>query len=300
MSKEYRYRKHIRWMQYTIPAMFGIPIIVLGFSAFSIWRNSLVGGVEFLNVFPPVISCIILLFLLEIGFLWWIFYRMAGTVISINENGVVYKVRRNVKLLPFENLRIDSASIRYTGGWLKLISGKDVIRLTVVLEDISGFILELKNALDTRGFSSHYDPNKLFGFMKTAVAGDQNWNRFYSLFGKFYLSIFVVVITLVNGYVFGIIPWGFVFIIAWGIFTLIWATGAYTVAEIRLMRKIAKESNEQAFTFPQRDMAYEKQVFNDAINWGGWLYFGISLITLTIGIAIKLYLVTQSLAGVLH
>jgi len=301
MSKEYRYRKHIRWAQYLIPALFGIPIIVLGGSIFSIWRNNLMDGFELSNVFFLVFSCIVLFFFLEIGLIWWMFYRMAGTVISIDEYGVVYKVRRSVKRLPFESLKIDSASIRYTGGWLKLISGKDVIRLTVVLEGISDFILELKDALDKRGLSSRYDPQKLFGFMKTAVAGDQNWNRAYTLFGKLHLIVFVVGITLVNGFVYGtLLPWGGIFIIVWGIFTFSWAMGAYTIVEIRLMRKIAKESNEKDFTFPQRDLAYEKKVFDDAIKWGGWLYFGISLIPLTIGIAIKLYMVTQSLTTVLH
>ena len=211
----------------------------------------------------------------------------------MDDSGVIYKYRGGVKHLPFENLRIDSSSIRYTGGWLKLISGKDTLRLTVTMEGIGNFIQELKTALDDRGLSNQYDSQKLFSFMKTAAASDQSWERLYIVFGKLYMIILVVCITLVNGYIFGTMQWGFIFILVWGLFTLFWATGAYVVAEIVLMRKIAKESNEQAFTFPQRDRAFEKQVFDQAINRGGWLYFGFSLLVMVAGLALKLYVFMQ-------
>jgi hypothetical protein len=214
------------------------------------------------------------------------YYRLAGVAVSLDNNGVVYKYRGGVKHLPFETIRIESASIRYTGGWLKLISGKDVFRLTVTMEGIGYFIQELKTALDSRGLSSHYDPQKLFGFMKTAAYSDQSWDRLYVV-GKLYLIILVVAITVANGYVFGTIKWGFIWAIGWGIFSMFWATGVYLIAEIKLGRKIAKESSGQSFAFPKRDLVYEKFVYDQAIKWGGWLYFFISLLVLLGGIGIK-------------
>jgi hypothetical protein len=288
MSKEYRYRKHIRWGQYFVPAFFGVLfLIILAPIA------SLISIMRQIDSLLSVILIIELLFFLLAGAgSWYLYYRLAGVSVSIDEKGVVYKYRGGIKYLPFESLRIESASIKYAGGWAKLISGKDTIRLTVVIENIGKFLQDLKTALDSRGLSDHYDPQKLFGFIKTAVASDQSWERLYIVFGKLYLSISVVCITLVNGYIFGAIQWGIFFILAWGLFTLFWATGAYVIAEIILMRKIAKESNEQSFAFPPRDLEYEKQVFNKAINWGGWLYFGISLLVMLAGLAIKLSTLT--------
>lgn len=158
------------------------------------------------------------------------------------------------------------------------------------MENISEFVQELKAALDSRGLSSNYDSKKLFSFMKTAAASDQSWERLYAVFGKLYLIILVIAITIANGFVFSTFEWGFAIAIGWGILSMFWATGAYAVAEIILMRKIAKESNEQNFTFPQRDLAFEKQAFNKAIKWGGWLYFGISLLVFVGILAIKLLL----------
>lgn len=273
MSKEYRYRKFIRWGQYAIPVFWGLLLLFLLVPMGSLY---LLIGLHIDSIFMVIFIVEILVFLLAGVGAWYLYYRLAGVSVSIDSDGVVYKYRGGQKRLPFESLRMDSSSIRYTGGWLKLISGKDVIRLTVVVEGISSFVQELKTALDSRGLSDHYDPQKLFGFIKTAVASDQSWERLYIVFGKLYLSIFVVCITLVNGYIFGTIQWGIIFIVVWGIFSLFWATGAYVVAEIVLMRKIAKESNEKAFTFPQRDPAYEKKVFNDAINWGGGCTLGFN------------------------
>jgi hypothetical protein len=162
------------------------------------------------------------------------------------------------------------------------------------MEGIGYFIQELKTALDSRGLSSHYDSQKLFGFMKTAAYSDQSWDRAYVVYGKLYLIIPVIAVTIANGYIFGISGWAGLFgAIGWGIFSLFWATGAYVIAEIKLGRKIAKESSGQSFSFPQRDLAYEKYVFNQAVKWGGWLYFGVSLLVMVAGLAIKLLIMMQ-------
>jgi len=298
MSKEYRYRKFIRWGQYVIPVFFGLLLLfLLGTIGTLIFQV----GSYLDPIFMVIFSAEILVFLLAGAASWYMYFRLAGVAVSLDDNGVVYKYRGGVKHLPFETIRVESASIRYTGGWLKLISGKDVLRLAVTMEGIGYFVKDLKAALDSRGLSSHYDPQKLFGFMKTAAYSDQSWDRMYVIFGKLNLIILIVAVTIANGYIFGILGWAGIFVaLGWGLFSLFWATGAYLIAEIKLGRKIAQESSEPSFTFPQRDLAYEKKVFNDAIKWGGWLYFGISLIPLTIGIAIKLYLTAQSLANALH
>jgi hypothetical protein len=291
MSKEYRYRKFIRWGQYVIPVFFGFLLLVLLGIIGSLFLRI---GSDLDSLFVVIFSIEILVLLLAGVGAWYMYYRLAGVVVSIDNDGVVYKYRGGIKRLPFESLRVDSSSIRYSGGWLKIISGKDVIRLTVVVENIGEFVQELKAALDSRGLSSHYDSQKLFGFMKTAAYSDQSWDRAYIVFGKLYLIIPVIVVTIANGYIFGISGWAGLFgAIGWGLFSLFWATGAYIIAEIKLGRKIATESSGQSFSFPQRDLAYEKYVYDQAIKWGGWLYFGISLLVFVGALAIKVLLFVQ-------
>ena len=294
MSKEYRYRKHIRWGQYLVPMFVGFLILAFWGALGFLMINRATQSTTFLSSFTTslivILSVTTFILLLEGGFGWYLYYRLAGVVVSIGEDAVIYKYRGGEKRLPFESLRVESSSIRYTGGWLKLISGKDVVRLTVVVENIGEFVQELKAALDSRGLSSHYDSQKLFSFVKTAAYSDQSWERAYVVFGKLFLIICVVGITLANGYIFGTTMFGLTFVFLWLGFVTIWATGAYLIAEMKLGRKIAKESSGQGFTFPPRDLAYEKQVYNKAINWGGWLYILVSVLILVGALAFKMIL----------
>lgn len=270
-------------MQYFLPVFFGLMVLFIAILFGNLMRELPDDFVAFPIIMMTALSLILIV---ETAIGWYFLYRLTGVVVSIDEQGVVYRYRGGVKHLRFETLRVESSSIRYTGGWMKLVSGKDVIRLTVVLEDIGEFIQELKSALDNRGLSSHYDPQKLFAFMKTAVAADQSWERVYGIFEKLFLIIFVVGITIANGFILGTTLFGSL-AICWGSFSIFWIMGAYIFAEIILMRKIAKESNEQAFSFPPRDLGYERHVFNKAVSWGGWLYFLISLLTLVFALVAK-------------
>jgi hypothetical protein len=283
MSKEHRYRKHIYWGQYAVPAFFILLfLLLLGLSIFLTFQSH----VGFVAVFPAVLAFV---FLIEGGVLWYLYYRLAGTSISVNDDVLIYKNRKSEKRYPLENIYLEFASIKYTGGWLKIKTDKDAIRLTVVLEDISGFLQELKTKLDNKQLSSHYDSHKLFGFLKTSAASDQSWERAYNLFGKMLLLILDISIAVFTGFVFGTIPiFGLALAIFWGMVSMSWVTIPYTIAEIVLMRQIAKKSNESTFAFPPRDLSYEKAIFDKAFMWGGITYFVFSLFTLTLTICIKI------------
>jgi hypothetical protein len=252
-----------------------------GFGVFFAYQSSF----GFLAVIFAVVAFV---FLVEGGILWYLYYRLAGTSISINDDELIYKVRKSEKRYPIESIHLEFASIKYTGGWLKIRSGKDTIRLTVVLEDISGFLQELKSKLDNKQLSSHYDSHKLFGFLKTAVAGDQNWERAYSLYGKMFLLIFDVGIAIFTGFIFGTVPlFGIYIVIIWAGFSMFWILIAYTIAEIIIMRQIAEKSNEAAFTFPERNLPYEKQVFDKVFTWGSLAYIIFSLFIIALVVFIK-------------
>lgn len=287
MNKEYRYRKHIYWGQYVILVLFALLfLLMLGISIF-IARLSGIGAIA---VIPAILG---LVFLVEGGLLWYFYYRLAGITVSVNEDVLIYKTRGGEKQFPLESIYLEFSSIKYTGGWLKIKAGKDIIRLTVVLEDISGFLQELKTKLDNKQLSNHYDSHKLFGFLKTAAASDQSWERAYALFGKMFLLILSISIAISTGYIFGTFPfYGFVLAVFWVILSLVWITVAYVIAEIVLMRRIAKKSNESTFTFPSRDLNYEKLVFDRTFTWGNLAYFVFSSFVLVVAIWIKFFIQT--------
>ena len=282
MSKEYRYRKHIYWGQYVILAFFALFFLfMIGLSVFLALKSD----ITFIAIIPAIVAFV---FLAEGGVLWYFYYRLACTSISVNDDVVIYKNRKDEKRFPIESIYLEFSSIKYTGGWLNIKTEKDKIRLTVVLEDISGFLQELKTKLDNKQLSSHYDSHKLFGFLKTAVASDQSWERAYALLGKIFLLILDIGIAIFTGFIFGTIPfYGLVLAFIWAGFSMFWIAIAYTIAEIILMRQIAKKSNENAFTFPPRDLPYEKLVFDKIFTWGSIAYFAFSSLILGLVICVK-------------
>jgi hypothetical protein len=283
MSKEYRYRKHIYWGQYAILVFFVLFfLLMLGLSIFLVLQS----GIAFIAIIPAIVA---LVFLVEGGVLWYLYYRLAGTSVSINDDVLIYKNRKGEKRYPIESIYLEFASVKYTGGWVKIKTDKETIRLTVVLEDIGGFLQELKTKLDNKQLSNHYDSHQLFGFLKTATASDQSWERAYSLFGKMFLLILDISIAIFTGFIFGTIPlFGIALAIFWSVVSMFWITIAYVIAEIILMRQIAKKSNETTFTFPPRDLPYEKLVFDKAFTWGSITYFVFSSLTLVLVICVKI------------
>ncbi len=283
MGKEYRYRKHIHWGRYVILGVCGIGLLLmLGFIV-------ILAREAAMTCLTGLFAVLGLVILIEGIAGWTIYFRLAGTVVSLTEEALIYKNRGVEKRFPLESLYLEFASIKYTGGWLKIKSGGETIRLTVVLEDISGFVQELKARLDGKQLSSHYDAHKLFGFLKTAAASDQSWERLYGLFGKLVLLMLDLGIAIFAGYEFGTIRlYGVLLASSWVAASILWVTIAYTIAEIILMRQIARQSNEAAFTFPARDPAYEKLVFDRAFLWGGLTYLLFSLAIVVVVISVKL------------
>jgi hypothetical protein len=289
MNKEYRYRKHMYWGQYAILVYFGLFFLfMLGFSVYF----SLQSSFGFLGVIFAVGAFV---FLAEGGLLWYLYYRLAGTSVSITADELIYKVRKSEKRYPLESIYLEFASIKYAGGWLKIKTGKDTVRLTVVLKDIGGFLQELKTKLDNKQLSSHYDSHQLFGFLKTAIASDQSWDRAYSIYGKMFLLIFDMGFAIFAGFILGTISsyWKY-FAFIWAGFSMFWILIAYTIAEFIIMRQIAKKSNEAAFTFPERNLPYEKQVYDKAFTWGSLAYIFISLFIIALVILIKTLLLFDS------
>ena len=221
-------------MQYIFPiTSFIICIIVV----LSLLRMSLFASKPHLLVFVLIACAFYTLFLC--GILWYPFYRLAGICVSVDDESVVYKFRRGEKRIPLESIsQLKFPSVRYTGGWVKIISKEHTIRLTVVVENIGDFLQELKNGLDKKGLSDRYDKAKLFSFLKTASYADYSWARLYMVFGK--LVLFTI-LNIIIALVFSALAQTGPFIMAlWTVISILFPLTVYLTKEFTFARRIAK------------------------------------------------------------
>jgi len=271
MGKEYRYRKHISWMQYVLPiTSFIICIIVVVL----LLRMPLFTSKPHLLLFVLIACAFYTLFLC--GILWYPFYRLAGIRVSVDDESIVYKFRRGEKIIPFESIsQLRFPSVRYAGGWVKIISKEHTIRLTVVVENIGDFLQELKNGLDKKGLADRYDKVKLFSFLKTASYADYSWARLYMIFGKLVLFI---ILNIISALVFSAIAQAGPFImVLWVAISILFPLTIYLIKEFTFARRIAKNSDEDTFALPPRNATHEQAVFRKALINGELLYTGISI-----------------------
>lgn len=281
MNKEYRYRSQIRWGQYIIPIVTLVTIVLLGgFVTVAIFMMP--PGLGFPNLLRTgmfwILAVIIVLLAAEGSLGWFLFYRMAGIRVSFENDVIVYKYRRGEKRIKLESITaIKLSTIPYLGGWMIIISGKEKIRLTVVLEEIGDFIQTLKASLDRLGLSNRYNESKLFLFLKTAVLADQSWDRIYSLFWKL---IFVAIGNGLIGFLIASIFGGnqFFWIILY--ISAIYPILVYLGTEIAFARRIAKTSVKESFFVPKREIVYENSVYKKFAIIGGLIYFAIAILIL--------------------
>jgi len=272
-KKEYRYRKHIRWGQNVVPVFFVfliicfwiVPLILAAF-------DRRVPGMVFV-----VLALVSLLVLVEGFFIWRLFYRMAGVSVSVGDDAIVYRHRRGVITIPFEAVtRLKFPSVKYTGGWIKIVSAENTIRLTVVIQNIGDLLQELRDALDQRGLSNCYDRKKMFSFFKTASYSDQSWARMYKIFWN------LVLLTILGGVIGAFCAvfarMGIIGILLWSALSSMWPMTVFVYTEIIFARRFAKASDEGSFTCRPADHVHEKAVYQKAIVFGIAIYSVASMI----------------------
>lgn len=183
MDHNYVYRKHLRvgfqyWIMYLGIIYSFILIMALGM----ILADG--NGIEkvYLSIFGAVILGFFLFMFLEIGFLYLVFLRRFKSIrVNLTKDAIVYTNSKTQTIIPYEEIEeLKFPSIKYTGGWVKIIHKSGNIRLTVVLENIGDFIWELKEKLQESGMTRVYNEKKMFSFFKTAVFADESWDRLFS------------------------------------------------------------------------------------------------------------------------
>lgn len=208
MNQRYVYRKHLRApgsyiVRYALILYLGIILMVAGIlmNDESMPKDGLVFA-----IFGIVLLVILLFISLELLLMYHLFMKRFKSIsVELEEDAIVYTNSKGQQIIPYRDITmIKFPSIKYTGGWMKIIYKGGNVRLTVVLENIGDFSRELKKKLQENEMEYVYNEKKLFSFYKTAVFADESWERVYRNYKMqlvtFYLSIIVTSVVLwLNG-----------------------------------------------------------------------------------------------------
>lgn len=278
MEKQYFYRKHIRGIQKVMP----IALVALAalYIAAAVLLLLAVNSIDIrIKLVLLGVGTVITTFIIIEGILIWFFFRRFTKVnVTLTEDYIIYKnIKGETKIAVDEIRKLEFPSIKYTGGWLKIVHPGGNIRLTVVLEGIGSFLKELKAILDRKDKQNTYDPKAMFSFYKTAEFADQSWERLYSIFTKLLL---LIGLNLLIGILFFLVSGDLPMKGMWVLASFALPALTYSAAEFVIATAIAKKSDETAFEVPGRDYSFEGKVYRNTILIYSLLYLFVSVILL--------------------
>ncbi len=256
MNKQYHYRKHIKYLRYIFPIVLFLSLIIL-------WTVIILFEKEAKeNISPILILTIVILF--EAIFIWKFMGRFMRVKVNIGLDAITYSnYKGDIKIKYEDIIKIEFPAIKYFGGWIKIKSKENTIRLTVVIENIQKLLMELKAELDNKGLTEKYENDKFFEFLETATFSDEGWQRVYRIWWKILL---LTLITSGLGLGVGILFNfdGFLIFLS-GLFSFIYPTIVFIITEIFFGKKIAKIANKDTFTIPISNLKYEERIYKRTV-----------------------------------
>ena len=278
-SREYRYRKHIRWGQYVFPLLFGILLAVIWIALLVVCASR---GEGLSPTAWGLLGLVTTFISIEGAVVWFAYYRMAGIYVSIDEKAVRYRNRSGTTTIPFESIsRLEFPSVKYVGGWLKIVSEAKTIRLTVVFEGIGHFVQELKSALDSNGLSSVYDRDRFTSFFTTAVYSDLSWERLYKIFWTLTIStILGAVIGCLVALLTGLDRTG---VATFGLISGGWPSLIYLYTELVFARTTGEALGQTPFVYPEQSAEFEAKTYRNAIKLGSGVYAAVLVALVVLG-----------------
>lgn len=275
----YRYRPHVTWGLYIILAVFGFQLLVAFVILAIILSTSEIGAPATL----VLLYIALVASFAALGFLLRRFiYRMAGVRIRVEDGKLWYERRNGTAIVPLDAIeRLEFPSIRYSGGWLKVVSSNETLQIMLVLQGIGNLLMELKEAMDRLGLQDRYDRRKFFNFYKTAVFSDQSLDRQCAIFWKWIsatIALAVPEIVLAHR-----TPFAIVGVVLWPLGCWILVTGACFLPELLFGLRVAQLSDEQTFTCPPRDRQYEKSVYRKAFAIAALIYIAVVILSASVG-----------------
>jgi len=278
LEEKYIYRKHLRK-----PAKF---FLFIEFIFIMVYATVILANLSSNNTLTKTPSGLILLFVgiglvillsLEFLLMYFIMYRKFKNIqLTLTDEELIYDNSKGEVRLPYENIQaLKFSSIKYAGGWLKIIHTNGNIRLTVVLENIGDMLVSLKQILDKKDMSSVYDEKTIYKFFKTSKYSDQSWERIYEIV-KFFIIYVVInlgIIVVFYSYITKA-HFNFLFVLASILGPLI----PYLISEIIFGIKSSKGSSKDSFLVPERDKPFENKLY----KWLLVIYIIIYLVVLII------------------
>lgn len=182
MKQNYVYRDHLKKIQ-KLMLIIGIPTSVL-----LIILGIILGIVREQYIFVGVG----LFFGLYDLILYKSYDRFTKAEFILDEEKILLKIKNVVKQeIKYTDItKIDSNSLRYTGGWMVIYGqSKKPLRLMVTIKDIGLMIRQIKLKMDEIDKSHLYEEVKLNKFFKTAYYADQSWQR-----SSYFMPRFLVIL----------------------------------------------------------------------------------------------------------
>ncbi|MDS0525275.1 hypothetical protein NNC19_06245 [Clostridium sp. SHJSY1] len=270
MENKYVYREHLRKPSkffLLVASMIIVPyfIIALEMTLTVNLRDTIGAGVIFFFVGIVLVIIIGIEFLL----IYLIMYRRFKKIyVILTEEGIIYNNAKGEIRIPYESITsIKFASVKYTGGWVKIIHNNGKIRLTVVLEDIGEMVKNLKDKIDERNITNIYKDKSIFNFIKTAKYTDHSWERVYEHLKKFVVAVLVNLGVGAIAVAFSdeIFPKFFIPMLA-----IVGPLLTFVVTEIIFAIKLSRGVSKEKFYIPGRDKEFEAKIYK--------LLFGIYFI----------------------
>lgn len=274
VKNKYIYRKHLRE-----PGKFFLGIILMFIISYFVialeivLANNIKDKILMSVIFLVIGVVAVILLSVEFLFIYFILYkRFKKIYVVLTEEEIIYNNAKGEIKIPYESIKaLKFPSIKYVGGWMKIIHSNGNIRLTVVLQGIGDMVSNLKNKLDDKNISNVYSDKAIFNFIKTANYSDQSWERIYE-----YLKHFIIVIfaSLGVGAVFSAFIMEIPVKIIVFVGSLLGIIIVYIICEIIFGRKLAKGASKEKFSVPNRDKKFEMKIY----KWAFVIYLIIFLI----------------------
>lgn len=271
-GRRFIYRRHLFQIRASMPY---VMVLLACVGAFFAWQaSSLLAQIGLVIGF--------FLIILEIGVIYLIYGWMVATQVAIEGDTLIHKNRKGEDRIPMRDIiRLEFPSIPYGGGWLKIVTAKKTIRLTVVFEDIATFCRFLKGRL-LRLNHPCFDEAKFYRFQQLAFASDLSWLRVYRYFWRS-MAVFLLG-DLVLAFVLRFVGWqGLTFYVAFGLGAFI-PVALILVLEVGLARRCYAIVERESLAFIPLPRKLEDDTYNKGLAVGFilQLIFIIGLLVSTI------------------
>ena len=260
INKSYVYRKHLRESFFSLfkGVLFLISIMVLMLiGLLSTDKNIIISEVLiFIAIFTAILFVVLTV---ELAVMYFALIRRFKKInVTLKEDCIIYNNAKKKIIIPYDDIeKIVFPSIKYTGGWVKIVYKGGNIRLTVVLENIGDFLYNLKAILDSKGKNDIYNEKKMFSFFKTASFSDESWQRLYDN-EKFQILMYYVscILTIIILFFSDRTQSNGIFIMGGVLIPVI----GYLLAEIIIGAKVKKRIIENECKIKPRDVEWENKI----------------------------------------